>query len=156
MFADSMIRHNNTWYLYYGAGDMYVGLAMARADFSAGAARFNFVENVLTASTKALNKKYGDDKTDYDIEFVARVYDLEGNLLHEELVEYSIKHFSHLEMGKYANGEDIIVSVDLSEITNLPTDYYVSCFVIDQATGEIINNISTYTNVTPIITSTAK
>ncbi len=156
MFADSMIRHDNKWYLYYGAGDMYVGLATARGDFSAGAAKFNLDGNIITASTMALNKKYGNDKSAYEIDFVARLYDLEGNLIYEEVVDYSIDHFTHLEMGKYANGQEIVVSLDLSTIPGLPEDYYISCYVIDTLTGEVINNISTYVEITSIVTSTAK
>jgi hypothetical protein len=70
MFADTMIRYENKWYFYYGAGDMYVGLATARGDFSAGAATFNQDGDNLEISTLALNKRYENDKSDYDIEFV--------------------------------------------------------------------------------------
>jgi predicted GH43/DUF377 family glycosyl hydrolase len=156
MFADSMIRQDNKWYLYYGAGDMYVGLATARGDFSAGAAQFSQDGTSITASTTALNRRYGDDKTAYDIGFVAQVYDLEGNLLLEEIVDYSILHYSHLPMGKYSNGTDIDVTIDLSSILDLPDEYYISVYVVDSDSGEVINNVSTYVEITPIINSTAK
>ncbi|MCK9331460.1 MAG: hypothetical protein M0Q94_16445, partial [Candidatus Cloacimonetes bacterium] len=152
MFADSMIRVGNTWHLYYGAGDMYVGLAQARADFSAGAANYELDGNVLSSSSKALNKKYNNDKTDYDIDFVLEVFDLDGSLLHSRVEAYVIKHFSHSELGKYSTGEDINVAVDLSTISGLPDNYYVNSYVRDGASHEMMNNVSSFLVVTPNVT----
>ncbi|MDD4153868.1 MAG: discoidin domain-containing protein [Bacilli bacterium] len=152
MFADSMIRVGNTWHLYYGAGDMYVGLAMARADFSSGAATYDIEGSVLTATSQALNKKYNDDKTDYEIDYVLEVRDFDNNLLHSVVASYDIKHFSHSEMGKYSRGEDISVSLDLSSVIGLGSNYYVTTFVRDTMNQEVINNPSAYLVVNPTIT----
>lgn len=152
MFADSMIRVGNTWYLYYGAGDMYVGLAFARADFSAGASDYVLDENTLTAYSKALNKKYNGDKTDMDVEYVMEVRGLDGALLDSEIQSYSLKHFSHMELGKYSQGEEIAVSLDLSTVSGLGDNYYVTSYVRDAISQEMINNPSTYLVVTPDVT----
>jgi len=156
MFADSMIRHNNTWYLYYGAGDMYVGLATARADFSAGAAQFSFDDEtgILTAYTQALNRKYNEDQSAYNINFVMEIYDLAGNLLNSNDSDYSIPHFSHLELGKYSTGVYIQLTLDLTEY--LEDMYYVKAYITDSISGEIINNLSTYTVIQPIVNRTLK
>ena len=151
MFADTMVRYKNTWYFYYGAGDMYVGLATANGDFSAGAAAFEVNGNVLTAKTKALNKKYGQDKSDYDIQFVAEVYDIEGNNLDYVAKDYSVKHFLHSAEGIYYCGEDIDIEVNLN---GLPKEgYYVLTYVIDKQSGERLNNVSVYTNLKTTVTS---
>ncbi|NCA97300.1 MAG: hypothetical protein EOM77_03865 [Bacteroidia bacterium] len=152
MFADSMIRVGNTWHLYYGAGDMYVGLAFARADFSAGASDYVLDENTLTAYSKALNKKYNGDKTDMDIEYVMEVRGLDGALLDSEVQSYALKHFSHLELGKYSQGEEIAVSLDLSTVSGLGENYYVTSYVRDATSLETINNPSAYLVVTPTVT----
>lgn len=156
MFADTMIRHNNKWYFYYGAGDMYVGLATARGDFSASASSFDVNGNVLTAATKALNKKYGDDKTAFDVEYVADVYDINGNKLKSVSQKYSVKHFTQTALGSYFRGEDISVSVDLSTIAGLSSEYYVVTYVRDAVTKELLNNKSTYTVVNGAVNSTEK
>jgi predicted GH43/DUF377 family glycosyl hydrolase len=156
MFADSMIRHDNTWYLYYGAGDMYVAVATARADFAAGAATFSLSEGVLTATTKALNKAYGEDRSDRNVDFVAEVYDLDGNLLGTSVSAYAIPHFSRTVLGKYSTGETITVAIDLSAIEALPDQYYVVTYVRDADTGEILNNESVYTVLHGTTASTAK
>lgn len=155
MFADSMIRHNNQWFFYYGAGDMYVGLAISRGDFGAGAAEFGFDGSVLTANTKALNKKYNNDKSNFDIEFVAELYDFDGNLITEAVQQYSVKHFSHLSLGIYATGEDISVSIDFDSL-QVPNHYYVVSYVRDQTTKEVLNNLSAYTSVTATVNRTNK
>lgn len=144
MFTDCMIRHENKWYLYYGAGDMYVGLALARGDFGAGAAVFELTDNVLTARTFALNKKYGADKSDYLIELVSEVYDLSGEKLGESVEEYAVSHFSRSPLGIYSPGEEVSVSVDLSDIDGLTEEYYVISYIRDADTKEIINNPSAY------------
>ncbi len=156
MFADSMIRHDNTWYLYYGAGDMYVAVATARADFSAAAATFSRTGDILTASTLALNKKYGTDRSAWDVEMVAKVYDLSGNEIGEAVQEYWIDHFSRTSLGKYSTGEAIEVSIDLSAIAGLPDQYYVVCYVRDKNTQEILNHESVYTVVAGTVTRTGK
>lgn len=156
MFADTMIRHNNKWYFYYGAGDMYVGLATARGDFAAAASNFEVNGGVLTASTKALNKKYGDDKTDYNVEYVADVYDIYGNKIDSVAQGYSVEHFTHSALGAYSKGKDITVSVDLSAVENLPAEYYVVTYVRDAVTKERLNNTSTYTVVNGAVNSTEK
>lgn len=156
MFADSMIRVGNTWRLFYGAGDMYVASATARADFSAGAADFTLEGTVLTASTLALNKAYGSDRTDRQVEFVAQVYDFSGTKLGETSAAQSIEHFSHSVLGKYSTGTPVSVSLDLSGIAGLPGNYYVSCFLRDASTHEVLNNPSWFTVVTPTVTKTAK
>lgn len=147
MFADTMLRVNNKWYLYYGSGDMYVGLATARADFSAGA--MSFVKNgtLLTASTYALNKRYNGDKTDRNIKVLVNVYGADGALITAQAKPYAIKHFSHLEKGVYANGELVKVEIDLSSVAQLPSQYYVETYLIDAETNEVLNNPSYYTVV---------
>lgn len=156
MFADSMIRVGNTWHLYYGAGDMYVASATARADFSAGAADFSLSGSVLTASTLALNKAYGSDRTDRQVEMVAEVYDFSGTKLGEAVSPYAIEHFSHSLLGKYSTGAEVSVSVDLSAIAGLSSDFYVRCYLRDAATKEVLNNVSTFTAVSPTVTSRGK
>jgi len=155
MFADTMVRHDGTWYFYYGAGDMYVGLAMARADFGAGASTYVRDGDVLTASTMALNKKYDTDKSNYGIKYRIDVYDLAGNILESAMQPYSVPHFSRLPDGKYSRGIPIAVSVDLSLIPSLPTDYYVVSYVTDMV-GNRINNESNYLVVNPSITHTPR
>jgi len=156
MFADSMIRFNNTWYFYYGAGDMYVALATARADFSSPAASFTVDGTVLFASTTALNKAYGTNKTARDIDFVMDVYDFSGNLLLETTTSYRIEHFTQSILGSYSQGVTITASLDLSLINSLPGEYYVSSYVRDALTLESLNNVSTYTVVTASITRTVR
>jgi predicted GH43/DUF377 family glycosyl hydrolase len=156
MFADSMIRYNNQWFLYYGAGDMYIGLAKARGDFSASAADYQLENNLLTVSSIALNKKYGPDKSAYAIEFVSELYDLAGNKISEQIVDYSIKHFSHLDLGIYAKGEDVKVEWDLNSITNLPEQYYIRSYIRDAKTLEVINNLSSYAKISASVISTVK
>ncbi len=152
MFADSMIRVGNTWHLYYGAGDMYVGLAMARADFSAGASEFVIDNQTLTAATKALNKKYDTNKSDYEIEYVLDVHDFSGTRLHTHSQAFSIQHFTHLELGKYSRGQDISVNIDLSSVSGLGENYYVTSYVRDAQSQETINNVASYLVVTPTVT----
>lgn len=156
MFTDTLIRKDNVWYLYYGAGDMYVGLATARGDFGAHAATFSYNNEVVTAKTKALNKKYGQDQTSWEVCFVAEVYNLDGQLIAKQKQQYTIEHFLHSAMGIYSEGQDIEVSVDLTTIANMPEQYYISSYVEDKDSGEMLNNVSTYTYVTPFINSTAK
>ncbi|HAQ56336.1 MAG TPA: hypothetical protein DCR44_02875, partial [Acholeplasmatales bacterium] len=156
MFADSMIRHDNTWYLYYGAGDMYVAVATARADFAAAAASFSLDGDTLTASTLALNKAYGTDQSDRAVEFVSEIYGLDGTKLGEIVSPYAIPHFSRTNLGAYSTGEAIAVSVDLSLIVGLPTQYYVVAYVRDATTDERLNNPSVYTVIDGVAASTAK
>jgi len=152
MFADSMIRIGNTWHLYYGAGDMYVGLAQARADFSAGASDYIRQDDRVSATTKALNKKYGDDKTAYEIDYVLEVHDFNGDLLFAKEQHASIKHFSHSELGKYSTGEELEISVDLSTISGLPANYYIQTFIRDSVTDQAISHVASYLVVEPTIT----
>ena len=158
MFADTMIRHDNVWYFYYGAGDMYVGLATARAAFSAGASSYELDEDEmkLTASTVALNKKYGDDKTDRIVKYVAEVYSIDGVKIAAVDKEMTIKHFTHLEGGKYSRGEEVFIEIDLSSIAASYDNYYVTTYIADALTGERLNNPSTYTVVGAITSHTAK
>ncbi|MFA5005883.1 MAG: discoidin domain-containing protein [Candidatus Izemoplasmatales bacterium] len=156
MFADSMIRHDNTWYLYYGAGDMYVAVATARADFAAGAAGFRLDGSVLTASTLALNKAYGADKSDRSVEFVLEVHALDGTLLDAVVSPYAVPHFSRTALGKYSTGIPVDVAVDLSLIESLPAQYYVVAFVRDADTHENLNHPSVYTVVDGTAVSTPK
>jgi len=144
MFADSMIRYNNEWLLYYGAGDMYVGLATSRADFSAAAATYATSGTILTASTKALNKRYGSDRSDYAVEFVSEIRDLDGTILHTEATPYALPHWSHDPLGKYSTGTTINVSTDLNAIADLPSSYDVVSYVRDASTKEELNNESSY------------
>jgi len=51
VFATSLVRVNNTWYLYYGAADTYVGVAIARAGPHAKAM---YVRVALTAASVAV------------------------------------------------------------------------------------------------------
>lgn len=156
MFADSMICHDNKWYLYYGAGDMYVGLATARADFSAGAATFEKTGDVLTASMIALHKSYGLDKSPRSIELVIVLRDHQGNVLETVIASYVIPHFSQLAGGVYSKGVPITASLDLSSIANLPSDYVVTAYVRDAGSVETINQMAHYVTVTPVITKTVK
>jgi predicted GH43/DUF377 family glycosyl hydrolase len=151
MFADTMVRVDNTWFFYYGAGDMYVGLATARGDFGAGAASYSIDESLVKASTMALNKRYENDKSDYSIEFVIELYDINGELLDDNRELYSVPHFSHLELGKYSRGIDIEVMFDLSNVSDLPDDYYLVSYVIDAVSKEKINHPSSYLVVNPQI-----
>ncbi|GEM_PF-738807 len=156
MFADTLIRQDNVWYFYYGAGDMYVGLATARGDFSAGAVTFTESNGIVVASSKAVNKKYGQDQTSWDINFVAQVYDLDGALLKEQKQVYTIEHFLHSAMGIYSAGQDISLTIDLSAIQDMPEQYYITCYIEDKDSGEVLNNVSTYTYVVSTIISTGK
>jgi hypothetical protein len=156
MFADSMIRHDNKWYLYYGAGDMYVGLATARADFGAGAATFEMTGSVLSASTMALHKSYGLDKSPRAIELVMVMRDHLGTTLHVEIAPFTVAHFSQLAGGVYSRGVPISVSVDLSSIVNLPSDYVVTVYVRDAGGLDTLNQASHYVTVTPVITKVVK
>ena len=152
MFADTMIRYNNKWYFYYGAGDMYVGLATARADFSAGAAEFSKVGNNLEITSLALNKRYENDKSYYDIEFVIEGYNLNGDSLFTPITTtYSVPHFTKLALGKYSRGIDISHTLDLS-LDAFSTDYYIKAYVIDKTTMEVINLPSYYLVITPAVT----
>ncbi|MGI6714138.1 MAG: discoidin domain-containing protein [Bacilli bacterium] len=152
MFADTMIRHQNQWYFYYGAGDMYVGLATARGDFSAGAAAFNAVGANLEIATFALNKRYENDKRDYPIELVIEGYHLNGDALFTPIrKEYSVPHFSKLPLGKYAKGIEISQTLDLS-LAAFDQDYYLQAYVVNRDTQEVINLPSYYLVITPTIT----
>ncbi|MBQ8885773.1 MAG: discoidin domain-containing protein [Clostridia bacterium] len=155
MFADTMLRVGNKWYLYYGSGDMYVGLATARADFGAGAVEYELNGTTLTASTYALNKKYGEDKSDWDIKLVSNIYATDGTLIKTVDKAYTVKHFLHHELGMYSRGERISLSVDLEMIPNLPTEYYVETYIVDAETGERLNHVSYYTVVNGKVTHTA-
>ena len=156
MFADTMIRYENKWYFYYGAGDMYVGLATARGDFSAGAATFNQDGDNLEISTLALNKRYENDKSDYEIEFIVEGYDLNENPLFTSPLKtsYSVPHFSKLPLGKYATGIPISQTLDLTE-SAFSNDYYLKAYVVDKTTEEVINLVSFYLVITPTITHRA-
>lgn len=156
MFADTMIRHDNEWYFYYGAGDMYVGLAQARADFSAGASSYTIEGTTLSASTLALNKSYEDAKGDRPIEYVMEVHTLDGTLLHQASSLYEVPHFTALSEGKYARGIDVEIALDLETILDLPQDYYVTTYIIDAISDDIINNYSHYLVVTPTVTHTPR
>jgi hypothetical protein len=156
MFADSMIRKDNQWFLYYGAGDMYVGVALARADFGAGAATFTRSGDVLNATTLALNKAYGDDKSPRDIEIIADVRAIDGTLLGTNQTSYRIRHFSQSILGMYSRGEAVAVSVDLALVAALPTSYYVTVYLRDAVTLEVLNQPSSYAVVTPTVVSVAK
>jgi predicted GH43/DUF377 family glycosyl hydrolase len=155
MFADTMLRVGNKWYLYYGSGDMYVGLATARADFGAGAAEYTLNDTQLTAGTYALNKKFNGDQTAWDIEMVSNVYDVNGNLLGTTKQAYTVQHFTHLEGGMYSRGEYVTVTTDLSKISGLPSEYYVETVLVDAKTGEKLNRASYYTVVNGKVTHTA-
>lgn len=148
MFADSMIRVGNTWHLYYGAGDMYIGLAQARADFSSAASSFTLENDTLSAYTKALNKKYNGDQTPFDITYVMEVYDLDNNFIKKTTKNFSIPHFAHSELGKYSRGEDIELNLDLSD---LDENYYVNSYVISKEDGTTINNVASYLVLTSSI-----
>lgn len=151
MFADSLIRHDNQWYLYYGAGDMYVGAALARADFTAPSATYELEGTTLIASTTALNKKYKDEMTPLLVEFAVDVYNLDGTLLDTVVKSYEIEHFTISPIGIYEQGTEITVAVDLTKISALETDYYVIGYIRDQLTKERLNNPSSYLHVTPVI-----
>ena len=155
MFADTMLRVGNKWYLYYGSGDMYVGLATSRADFGAGAVEYELQGTTLTSSTYALNKKYGEDKSDWEIKMVSNVYATDGTLVATVDKAYTVKHFLHQESGMYSRGEKVSLSLDLSSIADLPTEYYVETYLADAATGERLNRVSYYTVVNGTVTHTA-
>ncbi|MDD4166645.1 MAG: hypothetical protein PHN29_06450, partial [Endomicrobiaceae bacterium] len=135
----------------------YIGLAVARGDFSAGAALYNLDnDNILKARTFALNKKYQNDKTTYEIEFVGELYDLAGNKITEVVNDYSIRHYSQSDLGIYSSGEEILVQINLNNITNLPAGYYVITYVRDRVTKELLNNPSVYAKITADINRTIK
>jgi predicted GH43/DUF377 family glycosyl hydrolase len=156
MFADSMIRHDNKWYLYYGAGDMYVGVATSRGDFSAGAATFELNGTTLTASTMALNKAYAGDKSSREVEMVASVYSTEGTLISEIIIDFDIAHFSTLSAGIYANGVEVSIEINLSYILDLPANYYVTVYLRDNSTLEVINQPSSYAVIESVVSKVAK
>ena len=156
MFADTMIRKGNTWYFYYGAGDMYVGLATARADFSASASDYSVEDDILRATTYALNKRFNGDYSYYEIEYVAVIKDEYGNIISIIKKEYNITHFSQLQDGVYSIGEKITLEINLSEINDLPSDYSVTTYVQDKNTKEIINNKSTYSVINSNVYSEVK
>ncbi len=153
MFADQMIRYDNTWFLYYGAGDMYVGLANARADFSAGAVRFEREGDILTYETFALNKQYGTNQTDWDVELVLAIFDGDHQLIDQQTLAATVPHFRHLDRGAYANGLYLEDSVDLSTYT-LPATYYAVAYLRDAQTLEILNQQSVFTVISATTTST--
>ena len=155
MFADTMLRVNNKWYLYYGSGDMYVGLATARADFGASKIEFTKEDNILTCSTYALNKRYNGDKTDRDIKMVAKVYDVNGNQITVLDKAFTVKHFTRLPGGAYSNGEFVSMDIDLSAISNLPSEYYIETCIVDATTNEVLNNLSYYTVVNGTVAQVA-
>jgi len=156
MFADSMIRHDNRWYLYYGAGDMYVGLATARADFTAGASEYAVDGLIISASTTALNKLYGSDRHDRFIDYIGEVHALDGTLLYTFNQPYYIPHFSFLPEGRYASGVSVTLEIDLSQVPSLPENYYVVTYLRDKASFETLNNPASLLVITPQVTSTGK
>jgi len=120
--------------------------------FSAGAAEFSKVGNNLEITGLALNKRYENDKSNYDIEFVIEGYNLNGDSLFTPITTtYSVPHFTKLALGKYARGIDISHTLDLS-LDAFSTDYYIKAYVIDKTTMEVINLPSYYLVITPAVT----
>ncbi len=156
MFADQMIRHDGTWYLYYGAGDMYVGLATARAGVSAGAVTFTKEGTILSAETMVLNKKDGAFKETHDVTMMIEVFSNDGLLIATYQQQLDVPHFSQLEGGAYSNGLALSLSVDLGLIADLPEGYHVTATVIDTATEDVLSHPSTHVHVTSTVTSTQK
>lgn len=141
MFADTIVRHDDKWYFYYGAGDMYVGLATANASFSAAASSYEMTaDGVLTASTLALNKKYGADRSAADVRYIMDVYDVNGEFITTVSADYSVRHFSETPEGEYYCGQAVSVSLDASA---LPSQYYAVSYLTD-GQGNVLNNVSSY------------
>lgn len=152
MFADTMIRQDNTWYFYYGAGDMYVGLATARGDFTAGGAKYVRDGHSLDVSTMALNKAYGDDKTARNIDFISEIYALDGTLIDIQVTPYAIDHFSHLSWGVYARGVPVSHTIDL-EGYDLEANFYVTTYLKDSPGTMVLNQRSTYVVIEATVSS---
>ena len=144
MFADTIVRYNDKWYFYYGAGDMYVGLATANASFSAPASTYLPIgETGVKATLLAQNRKYGEDKSSANVQYVSEVYKADGTLLSTSRKSFEIVHFSHTPQGEYYTGTEISVNVDL------PTTG--SCYVVTyltDASGKVLNEKSSYARLT--------
>lgn len=140
MFADTIVRHDDKWYFYYGAGDMYVGLATANASFSAAASEYSAENGVITASTLALNKKYGSDLSAADVKYVMDFYDINGELIDSVSQDYSVIHFSQTPEGDYYRGQSVSVS---RRTDDLPSQYYAVSYLTD-GDGNVLNNVSAY------------
>ena len=140
MFADTIVRHNDKWYFYYGAGDMYVGLATSNASFSAPASTYEpFGETGVKATLLAQNRKYGDDKSATNVQYVTEVYAADGTLLSENRKSFEITHFSHTPQGEYYTGTEISVTAELPAAG--------SCYVVTYLTdvnGKVLNQKSSY------------
>ena len=71
-------------------------------------------------------------------------------------VPYTVEHFSHLPEGVYSNGQLVSVEIDLSQIENLPQEYYVETYLADGTTAEMLNRASYYTVVNGIVEHVAE
>ncbi|MBQ8885777.1 MAG: discoidin domain-containing protein [Clostridia bacterium] len=140
MFADTIVRYNDKWYFYYGAGDMYVGLATSNASFSAPASTYEALgEAGVKATLLAQNRKYGEDKSAMNVRYVTEVYRADGTLISKNSKSFEIVHFSHTPEGEYYTGTEISVS------TQLPATG--SCYVVTyltDANGKLLNQKSSY------------
>ncbi|MDR1093333.1 MAG: discoidin domain-containing protein [Clostridiales bacterium] len=139
MFADTMIRHKDKWYFYYGAGDMYVGLATSNASFSAAASDYTASGGTVTASVLAQNRRYDGDKSDMRVRYVYEVYGVDGALLDEGGDFFDIGHFTHAADGIYSRGQSI--SIDIPAPQAAP--YYVATYLTDM-NGKLLNQKSYY------------
>lgn len=154
MFADQMIRKDNQWYLYYGAGDMYVGLALARADFSAGAVLYERTDMTLKLETWALNKSFDDRQVALDVELVIEIRDLDGVLIDTVMDVHEIPHFTHLDLGAYSRGVHLTHELDLGLLGT--DEYVITSYVRDQSTGEALNESSHYLSIQASVSRTPK
>ena len=144
MFADTIVRYNDKWYFYYGAGDMYVGLATANASFSAPASTYSAIgETSVKATLLAQNRKYGEDKSSANVQYVSEVYKADGTLLSVNKKSFEIVHFSHTPQGEYYTGTEISVNVDLPATGSC----YVVTYLTD-ASGKVLNEKSSYARLT--------
>lgn len=145
MFADTMIRQGDKWYFYYGAGDMYVGLANANASLDVSAARFTKGDGKVTATAKAMNKKYSGDCTAEEVTLHWDVYRTDGVKITERCGEqaFTVEHFSVTGMGEYYDGKQISAEI---AVPDEGEEFYIVVYATNSQ-GEVISEISSYVSL---------
>ena len=157
MFADTILRYNDQWYFYYGAGDMYVGGANATSNVISGAPTITMTKDELgdviefDANTMVLNKKHGDDQTPETIQLVIQAYRFNHELIEEysQITEVEVNHFSQNALGSYYQGDTVQVNLDVSDLDG---SYYVLAYVQDTL-GNMLSNTTSYVVSQPSIQS---
>ena len=151
MFADSMIRFDSQWFLYYGAGDMYVGMAHANGDFSAGAISYSLTGTNLKMSTFALNKSFTDTQGSKNIKLKIEIKKADGTLVETLTQSFVVNHFSHDENGIYSKGTLIEHTINLSTLT-LPPNYYIDAYLSSNDLVTKLSNSSCYAVFGAVVT----